>query len=356
MPNYASKFSERVAERFDRDSYTKGVASNAYDFEGVKIVKIYSEDTFAFTDYTRSGSDRYGPVHDQTDSIQELEMTQDKGVSIVIDKGENIEKMNTQGANKQLSRQMNEQAIPMFDKYSFAAWAKGAGSVVPYTNAPNANTMVDFVLDMTEQLDEAACPEAGRTLWVTNNGYKLIKQNPQFIYTDKLAQNTLVKGQVGELDGFKVVKVASKYFPAGVDAIAAHKSAILNPMKLQDYNLHHSPPGVSGDRIDIRLMYDAFVLDAKAGGVCVLANNSVVTAAPTIAVNSTAETAAISCAAFDKLFYTIDGSDPRCSGTAKSCNANVTGINVNGATGPVRAVAYNANKASAWREGTPVEL
>lgn len=356
MPNYAAKFSPKVAERFTQESYTKGVASNAYDFEGVRIVKIYSEDTFAFANYTRSGSDRYGPVHDQTDSIQELEMTQDKGVSIVIDKGENIEKMNTQGANRQLSRQVNEQAMPMFDKYCFEQWAKGAGSVVPYTTAPNNETMLNAILDMTEQLDEAHVPESARTLWVTTAGYKLIKENPNFVYTDKLAQNTIVKGQVGELDGFKVVKVASTYFPAGIDAIAAHKSAILNPIKLQDYNLHHNPPGVSGDRIDIRLMYDAYVLDAKAKGVCVLANNAVVTAAPTIAVNSTAETAAISCAAFDKLFYTLDGSDPRVSGTARSCTANVTGINVNGVTGPIRAVAYNANKASAWREGTPVTL
>jgi hypothetical protein len=344
-----------VAERFTRESYTKGAASNAYDFEGVRIVKIYSEDTFAFTNYTRSGSDRYGTVHDQTDSIQELEMTQDKGVSVVIDKGENVEKMNTQGANKQLSRQINEQAVPMFDKYCFAKWAKDAGSVVPFTNAPNANTMVNFVLDMTEKLDDAHVPESGRTLWVTSNGYKLIKQNPQFIYTDKLAQDTLVKGQVGELDGFKVVKVASQYFPAGVEAIAAHKSAILNPIKLQDYNLHHNPPGVSGDRIDIRLMYDAFVLDAKAKGVCVLANNANCTAAPTIAVNSTAKTAAINFAG-DACFYTLDGSDPRVSGTAVKINANAAGVNVNGVTGPVRAVAYNANAASAWREATPATV
>lgn len=349
MPNYAAKFDPKVAERFMAESYTKGVASNAYDFEGVRIVKIYSEDTFAFTNYTRSGSDRYGAVHDQTDSIQELEMTQDKGVSIVIDKGENIEKMNTQGANRQLRRQIDEQAIPMFDKYSFAQWAKGAGSVVPFTTAPNVNSILSSIMDLTEKLDDAHVPQAGRTLWVTNAGYKLIKQSPQFIYTDKLAQDSLVKGQVGELDGFKVVKVPSSYFPDGVAAIAAHKSAILNPMKLQDYNLHHNPPGVSGDRIDIRLMYDAFVLDAKAKGVAVLANNANVTGTLTIAVNSTAKTAAIS-GTFDKLFYTLDGSDPRVSGTAVAANANVTGINVNGVTGPIRAVAYNANMAVAWRE------
>jgi len=351
MPNYAAKFSPKVAERFNHESYTKSAASNAYDFEGVRIVKIYSEDTFAFTNYTRSGSDRYGTVHDQTDSIQELEMTQDKGVSVVIDKGENIEKMNTQGANRQLRREIDEQAIPMFDKYCFAKWAGGAGNVVPYTTAPNVNSMVDFILDMTEKLDEDFVPESGRTLWVTANGYKLIKENPQFIYTDKLAQDTLVKGQVGELDGYKVIKVASKYFPAGVDAIAAHKGSILNPMKLQDYNLHHNPPGVSGDRIDIRLMYDAFVLDAKADGVCVLANNSAIAAAPTLAYNGTSKVAGVSFTG-DKAWYTLDGSDPRCSGTAVEINANAASINANGASGPLRAVVYDGNKAVSYRDNS----
>jgi hypothetical protein len=351
MPNYAAKFDPKVAERFTQQSYTKGVASNAYSFEGVRIVKIYSEDTFAFANYTRSGSDRYGTVHDQTDSIQELEMTQDKGVSIVIDKGENIEKMNTQGANRQLKREIDEQAIPMFDKYCFGVWAKNAGNVVPYTTAPNVNTMITNVLDMTEKLDESFVPESGRTLWVTSNGYKLIKENPQFIYTDKLAQNTLVRGQVGELDGFKVVKVASQYFPAGVDAIAAHKGSILNPMKLQDYNLHHNPPGVSGDRIDIRLMYDAYVLDAKAGGVCVLANNANVAAAPTLSYNGTSKVAGVAFTG-SKAWYTLDGSDPRCSGTAVEINANAASINANGAVGPLRAVVYDGNKAVAYRSNS----
>lgn len=348
MPNYAQKFSPKVAERFYKESYTKGAASNSYEFEGVKIVKIYSEDTFAFGNYTRSGSNRYGTPHDQTDSIQELEMTQDKGVSIVIDKGENAEKMNTQGANKQLSREINEQAIPMFDKYCFGKWAKGAGKAVVLSSAPTKNTINEAILDMTEAMDDAHAPESGRTLWITNEGYKLLKENPQWIYTDKLANQTLLKGQIGEFDNFKVVKVAKSYLPNGVYGIAAHKDSILNPMKLKDYNLHKDPPGISGSQIDIRLMYDAFVLDAKANGVCVLAMSNAVAAAPTITSNTTAETVSIA-GTFDKAYYTLDGSDPRSSGTAVEINAN-TNVNVNGVTvSKVRVVAVDGNKAVSHR-------
>lgn len=346
--NYASKFSKKVAERFTHDSYVQGIASDAYEFEGVRIVKIYSEDTFDFVDYTRTGSDRYGAPHDQTDSLQELEMTQDKGVSIIIDKGEDIEKMNTQGANRQFRREMDEKAIPMVDKYAFKAWTKGAGSVVALAAALNANTALNAVMDMTEKLDDAFAPESGRTMFVTTEGYKYIKQSPQFIYTDKLAQDSLVKGQVGMVDNFKVVKVSKKYLPDNVYALAVHRSAILNPVKLKDYNLHKNPPGVSGDRIDIRMIYDAFVIDSKARAVCALVASNSVCAEPTITIDTNANTFAIA-GTFDKLFYTLDGSDPRCSGTAIAANANVSATALNGAT-HIRAVAYDANKAVAYRE------
>jgi hypothetical protein len=60
-----------------------------------------------------------------------------------------------------------------------------------------------------------------------------------------------------------------------------------------------------------------------------------------------AKTAAINFVG-DKAFYTLDGSDPRCSDTAVAINANATGINVNGKS-IVRAVAFDGNKAVSWR-------
>lgn len=35
--NLADKFSPKVAERFDHKAYSAGIASNAYDFDGVNL-------------------------------------------------------------------------------------------------------------------------------------------------------------------------------------------------------------------------------------------------------------------------------------------------------------------------------
>jgi hypothetical protein len=48
-----------------------------------------------------------------------------------------------------------------------------------------------------------------------------------------------------------------------------HKSATVDPMKHKVLRLHKNPMGVDGDVIEIRVLFDSFVLDAKCKGVYV---------------------------------------------------------------------------------------
>ena len=125
----------------------------------------------------------------------------------------------------------------------------------------------------------------------------------------------------------------------------AQKKAILRPKKLFEYNIHQDPPGISGNLVEFRMMYDAFVLDAVADAVCVVtANASIIAPNVTIADDSGNSAATIKGTGYDKIFYTVDGTDPRSSGTAVEANANVT---INSTVYPtvttIRAIAYNAN-------------
>lgn len=357
--NHASKYSPKVAERLKRKSITAGMASTEYEFDGVKSVLVYSVDTAPIGKYTRSGSNRYGTPEDLTDRTQTLTMSEDDAFTYVIDKGDNEEQLNIKAANRSLQREIDERVIPMLDKDAIKKWVKGAGSVVTHASGTNINknSAIEFVLDCTEALDEAAAPEGNRFMLVTNNGYKLVKENPQWVYTDKNAQNVLVKGQIGEIDGMAVVKVPNSYMPTGIDWLIVHKSAILAPTKLKEYKIHQDPPGINGSLVEGRILHDAFVLDAKAGAVCVMANAAVVTAAPTLASNADNATVTPTQTGGFPVFLTIDGSDPRNSGTRYTVNAN-TALNlgteyVTGKT--VRAIAYNQNGTvaySAEAEGT----
>lgn len=80
--NLADKYSPKVAERFAHKAYSAGIASNAYDFDGVKSIKVYSIDTVELGDYTRSGSNRYGTPTDLTDSYQVMVMQPDKAFTL----------------------------------------------------------------------------------------------------------------------------------------------------------------------------------------------------------------------------------------------------------------------------------
>jgi hypothetical protein len=314
--NLTSKYSPKVAERFVKKSLTTGVANNDYEFEGIKTLRVYSVDTVPLTDYNRSGTSRYGTPSELGDTMQEFTMTQDRAFTYTIDKGIQKEQLNIKAANKSLKRQIDERAIPEMDKYRLEVWCKNAGSQVSFANAVTKNNITEYIMDCTEKLDEAYAPETGRTMWITNAGYKLLKQNPDFIGIDKLGEAALVRGQVGEIDGMRVVKVPNSYLPDGVQWLITHKSAILAPAKLQDYKIHRDPPGVNGDLVEGRIMHDAFVIGAKANAVCIGISANYAQNAPTFTDDANNGVVAVSADSNAKVYYTIDGSDPRYSTSA----------------------------------------
>ena len=106
-----------------------------------------------------------------------------------------------------------------------------------------------------------------------------------------------------------VVRVPKSYLPEDVYFLVAHKDAVLMPYKIADAKVHEDPVGVSGALIEGRHYYDAYVLGAKCGGVYALVDEDCRSSAPTISQGK--------ITAFGKVRYTLDGSDPRYSDSAK---------------------------------------
>lgn len=342
--NLVKEYQKKVAERYFKESLTASAASQEYKFTGAKEISVFSVDTAPIGNYTRNGMSRYGTPEDLTDSLQTMEIKNDKAFTYIIDKGDEAQQYNIKASNRALKREIDERVNPYLDKYNFKEWCAGAGSHVIPASAPNKNSILDIIMDATEQLDEAFAPESGRTMFVKNSAYKLLKECPNFIYTDKLANGAMVKGKIGEIDGMTVKKVPDSYLPSGVFALITHKDALLAPMQLKNYKIHTDPPGLSGDLTEGRFIHDAFVLDAKAKAVCVIANAA--NCAGNLTVDCGAATGNIA-GTFEKAYYTLDGSDPRCSGTRVEINANAANINTVGAV-MLRAVAYDSNKVVKW--------
>ena len=311
--NLASAFSKKVAEAFKQESLTDSATGKDYSFAGTRTVRIWSVDTVPLVDYTRNGSNRYGTPVELGDTVQELTMRDEKAWTFTIDKGNQSDQYNIKGATRSAKRETEQVVIPYVDKYRFREWSNNAGIITGLSAAPTKSTIVDMVFDAGAAMSDALVPWSNRTLFITNEYFKLLALSDQFISIEALGKKSVSKGEVGEIDNMMVKRVPSSYFPAGVYFMVKYKGSTVDPVKIQDVKIHQDPPGIGGNLLEGRLYHDAFVLGTKANGLYVAAASANVTAAPTI--KDTSGTVTITKTGTCK--YTTDGSDPRYSATAQ---------------------------------------
>ena len=265
--NLATKYSPKIVERYKTKSLTEipGMCKD-YDWQGVKSVKVYSLTPEELEDYTRSGSNRYGEIKDVQDTVQEMTVTKDRSISLVIDKGDNTEQMAIKETGKVTAMQNDEVFYPEFDKYKLAVW--GATTNTTGTAAALTTTNIyEKFLAGNEFLDENKVPGTGRVSFMTPKAYNLLKRCSEFVKQSETGQKMINSGHVGEVDGVQIIKVPSTYMPKNTPFIIMHPSCTVAPLKMQDINLHLNPPGISGHQIDMRWIYDCFVFDAKKNGI-----------------------------------------------------------------------------------------
>lgn len=284
--NLAIQYSPVVDERFTRESQATLVLNNSYEFTGVDTVKVYSIPIVGMTNYSRTGSNRYGTPSDLTRNVQTLRVTRDRAFTFIIDKGDKIQSQMVSDAGKALARQLKEVVEPEYEAYVYSTMAAAATAHGNYsTTAASKSNAYELLLAGNESLGDHNVPDQGRVALCSYRFANFLKQDSAFMKYSNQSQEMLIKGVIGEVDGTKIVKVPSSRLPAGAAFILAHPSATTAPKQLADYRIHDDPPGISGWLVEGRFIYDAFVLNEKAdavyyhGSQAVLKNLSVGTAA-----------------------------------------------------------------------------
>jgi N4-gp56 family major capsid protein len=259
--NLASKYSSKVNERFKLKSLTESAVNHDYDWEGVNSITIYSVPTVAMNNYTKTGATRYGTAAELDNTVQTLTLSRDRSFTFTIDKGNRQDTQGVMEAGKALARQVDEVIVPEIDVYRLAAMSAAAITATgTATTAVTASNAYSVLLDAQSYFSDNKVPMDKRIAFVTPSYYKFIKLDNNFIKASDTAQDMLVKGQVGTVDGVKLVLAPTTYFPANHAFILAHPSATVAADKLTDYKIHDNPPGVNGWLIEGRIRYDAFVL------------------------------------------------------------------------------------------------
>ncbi len=319
--NLTSRFSDKVDERFRQRSLTDMHAGHAYEFSGVRSVKVYSVDSVPVGDYTRTGQSRFGTANELGDTVQELTMGQDKAFTFTIDRGNAAEQLNLKHAARRLRTNWDEVCTPLIDRYRFSRWMNGAGMGKVNSTALTSSTVMAAIFDAGAEMSNSLVPVSGRTLFIRQSLFTKVKLSDQIMGIERLGQGALSNGIVGELDGMKVVPVPDSYFPAGVCFLIKYRNATVDPMRLQTFRVHKDPPGIDGDLAECRFYFDSFVLGNKVNGLYVYAQSGMCQA-PTVAISD--HSATITGEAGETVIYTTDGTDPKTSGTAKTYTEAVT--------------------------------
>lgn len=285
--NHAAKYSAKVQESFKRNSLTDNAVNHDYDFIGVKTINVYSVDTATMNDYTTSGNTRYGSASDLGTTKQEMTLKQDRSFTFTIDRMDDANSMGVLNPGSALQRQIETVVIPEVDKYRLARVVNEKNEVVD-AEAEGEKPYEDILNGVTALLDKNV-PLQGTVAYISSEFYKKIRLDKSFIQASDIAQDALIKGQVGMIEGIPLVHVPTSYFPTSetsntkgalgnlssllsskkVSFILMNKTAVLGAEKLADYKIHDNPPGINGWLVEGRVVYDAFLLNKKKDSVYV---------------------------------------------------------------------------------------
>lgn len=274
MPNdLATVYKPYVDEQFSAESKLPLLTNNDFDWTGARSVKIYKVTTAAMNDYDRDGStltgekwSRYGVVEALDATTEEMLLKKDRSFTFAIDTLDEDETANQLNAAGALARQNREVVIPEVDKHVYSVMTTNAGNK-PAAVTLTKDNIYSEILKGNEALDDAEAPEAGRVLVVTPAVYTLMKENSLITFEGEVGEDMRKRGVIGMLDGCSVVRVPAKRLPENFGFMVAHPSATVAPVKLAEFHVHLNPPGVSGNLVEGRIVYDAFVMENKAKGI-----------------------------------------------------------------------------------------
>jgi len=283
--NLATKYSSRVVDKFYLDSVVLGKTSKAYDWDGVQSVKVWTINTYDPTDYNKPANDdaisgahaRYGNTYEVADTIQTMTLTQDKAVSLSVDKGNNTEQMLIKNSGKVMNLEMREKFIPMFDKYCLSVWGNPANcGTVTELSTPSKSNIVEAISAHVTALRNHFATTDGAYCFIGETEYAMLLMAPEFINYNNptFAERNIEKGVMGKLRGLSIVPVPDSYFvDTNINFVTVKSDCVLAPTKIKDMKVHSDPVGISGALLEIRWLFDAFVLNTRKDGLAVCLKN-----------------------------------------------------------------------------------
>jgi hypothetical protein len=260
--NSATKFSEKTSDLLFTERKTKLVTNQDFGWDGVESIKIYTLTDPTIGNYTATGANRYGTPTEVEDTLQTFTLSRDRAWTKTIDKSNYQDTMMVRKPGKYLAQATRNILVPEIDTYIIAAIVTAGAlfnrdDIVADGATTSANAYTNFT-DIVADIIDNDGPSEGLVALATPAFVAKLKQAAPFDGSD-IGLKDRKAGVVTMIDGVKIVKVPSSRFPANTDLVITHPMVVVAPEKLIDYTLHANAPGVSGDLLEYRHRYDAFV-------------------------------------------------------------------------------------------------
>lgn len=269
MIDLVTKYLPYVDEVFSTESKRTLVTNNDFNWNGAKSVKVYKVTTAKMNDYNRDNENngsRYGKVETLNATTETMTLSKDRSFTFEIDRLDTDETEGQLASASALARQIREVCIPEIDTYVYNVMCTNAGNKSEAIALTSEN-IYNEIIKANCVLDDNEVPETNRVMLVTPQVYLLLKQCKDITMETNIGNDLRLKGVIGIIDGITVIKIPANRLPNDFGFMIAHPIATVSPVKLEDYKIHSSPPGISGDLVEGRLCYDAFVLDNKAKAI-----------------------------------------------------------------------------------------
>lgn len=261
--NLASKFETKTSELLKVRRKSKEFTNQDYNWTGVNEIVVTTLTDPTMGNYnSNGGANRYGNPTEVEDTQQTWALSRDRSWTKTIDKKNFQDTMMIRKPGKYLAQATKNVLVPEIDTYIFqtivtAGAVANRDDIVSDAATTSANAYTNFV-DINADITDNEAPEEGRVAGMTADYYNMLKQSG-FVLASEKGQSSRHSGDLGTVDGVKIVIVPSSRMPANTDLIISHPVACVAPEKLVDYTLHKNAPGISGDLLEYRHRYDAFV-------------------------------------------------------------------------------------------------
>lgn len=273
--NYAGKYADKIDERFKLQSIVAPATNNDFKFNGVNSVTVFNIDTVALNNYAPAGSNRFGSPPELGNGEQTLTIMQDKAFTFDIDNRSSIATNGAMVAAQALKREIDEVCVPTYDKYvlqklydTATAYQSGKNVVTPSAAVTKDTAYTEF-LKAQNAMGNAHVPLANRTAFVTYEFYSFFKAGG-FTLASEAGQKIHQTGDIGKVDGTRMILTPSDYMPSNVLAIVIASNLVIAPRPINYFTVHTNPVGLHGWRIEGRMVYDCFVLNNKREAIYVL--------------------------------------------------------------------------------------